>query len=68
MCFYAVPTPTLLEDEQQQRQVLTVYQGMEGLEALTEGATLEVIVSEDLLTPPPPEKKPKKEASTTGKF
>ena len=59
-----VQAPSILEDEQQ-HQVLTVYQGMEGLEALTEGSTLEVIVSEDLLsatTQPPPEKKHKKDA------
>lgn len=58
-----VPQAAILEEDQQQRQVLTVYQTMDGLETLTEGTTLEVIVSEDLLVPPPPEKKPKKELS-----
>lgn len=44
----------------EQRQVLTVYHPMEGLEGVGEGTTLEVIVTEDLLAPSC-EKKPKKD-------
>ena len=58
----AVPQQAVAEDEEQQqsqRQVLTVYQPVEGLEGMGEGTTLEVIVTQDLLAPP--EKKAKKE-------
>ncbi|KAK7108935.1 hypothetical protein V1264_013070 [Littorina saxatilis] len=54
----------VVEEEQPQRQVLTVYQPVEGLEGLGEGTTLEVIVTEDFLGPP--DKKIKKEESVAG--
>ena len=53
-------TVTEEEDQQQsQRQVLTIYQPVESLEGMGEGTTLEIIVTQDLLAPP--EKKAKKE-------
>lgn len=52
-----VPPPPVPEP---QRQMLTVYGEVDGLEGIGEGTTLEVIVSEDLLAAPP-EKKLKKD-------
>ena len=60
-CFVVTVSQQAVADveQQEQRQVLTVYQPVEGLEGIGEGTTLEVIVTEDLLGPPP--KKAKKE-------
>ncbi|PVD30302.1 hypothetical protein C0Q70_09566 [Pomacea canaliculata] len=57
----ATTVPTMVSAPvPEQRQVLTVYHPMEGLEGVGEGTTLEVIVTEDLLAPSC-EKKPKKD-------
>ncbi|XP_076468816.1 uncharacterized protein C2orf42-like isoform X2 [Babylonia areolata] len=66
--FHGLAQPAVIEPEQQQeqRQVLTVYQPVDSLAEIADGtATLEVIVTDNLLASPP-EKKMKKDDPLAG--